>query len=59
VHGIHDGWDEDGRFVESWLFTLTAVDHDRLRAVYERMVKTATCPRHDQALWWYAAAGSQ
>jgi hypothetical protein len=21
LHGIHDGWDNDGRYVESWVFT--------------------------------------
>ena len=51
-------WDYDGRWVEAWVVTLTAVDHDHIRAVHQRMVNNVHLPRgHDQAVWWYTAVG--
>ena len=58
IQAIDDGWDHDGNWVEGWVFTVTVVDHEHLRAVYHRVVNNVNAPRGwDQAVWWYMAAG--
>jgi hypothetical protein len=58
IQAIDDGWDDDGNWIEGWVFTVSIVDHEHLRAVYHRVVNNANAPRGShQAVWWYMAAG--
>jgi hypothetical protein len=58
IHAINNGWDDDGNWIETWVFSVTLVDHDHLRAVYHRVVNNVHVDRQDdQAVWWYMAAG--
>jgi hypothetical protein len=58
IHAVDDGWDNDGNWIETWVFSVTLVDHDHLRAVYHRIVNNVQADRQDdQAVWWYMAAG--
>jgi hypothetical protein len=58
IQAIDDGWDYDGNWIEGWVFTVTVIDDEHLRAVYHRVVNNVNAPRRwDQAVWWYMAAG--